>query len=102
MRSRILLALALLFVAVPALAATEQPHYTAPVTAGGLTCFSVTPASPPELTWRYVPPNCRELCATRGAACIGVAVGLYTPPPNCDSRALSPTMTSCNCCAVAK
>ncbi len=99
MRPRILLALALLLVAVPALAATEQPKAATPVTAGGLTCLTVTPGNPPK---DATPPNCRELCAAVGAACTGVAVGAMHPPPNCDSRALSPAMTSCSCCAVAK
>lgn len=100
MRYGILLALVLLLVAVPALAADERPPISPSVTAGGLTCFSITPvAADPE---DASPPNCRELCAAEGAACTGVAVGAFSPPPNCDSRAISPAMASCSCCAVAK
>lgn len=99
MRPRILLAIALLFVAVPAIAATEQPKVTAPVTAGGLACFTVTPAEVPSATPR---PNCEELCAAKGAACTGVAVGAMNPPPGCGDRFVSPGMANCRCCKAAK
>ena len=101
MRHGILLAVALLLSTVPALAANEQPTVSPTVTAGGLACFTVTPAEvPPAQTTRTT--NCDELCAAHDAACTGVAVGAMNPPPGCSDRYVTPSMANCRCCQVAK
>ncbi len=122
MRPRIMLALVLLLTAFPAWAemncagqyenrpdlikcsdlqkkpvgtATEaQPTISGTVTAGGLTCFTVTPADASKDTPKL--KTCDELCADRASACTGVTSSL-NPPQSCASPA---TRLTCRCCEV--
>lgn len=102
MRSGILIALALILAAPGCHAGQEaaatQPEISDTVTAGGLSCFTITPAPPLNGTKETL--SCEQLCAEYRASCTGVAVGAYNPPPNCASRYITPNSVSCRCCKV--
>lgn len=102
MRFAIAAVMLLVLTASPGIAGSFEPRDSSPVTAGGLSCFTLAPpqakgagASRPAL-------SCDELCGHHGAACTGVAVGAMNPPPGCSDRSITPLMASCRCCAVAK
>lgn len=94
---RFLPCLLFILLALPAFGAGKGAQVSAPLTQGGLICFSVTPdvaTSPPGL-------SCDALCAARQAACSGVANGAMNPPATCEDPP-KPNFAVCRCCKVAR
>ena len=85
---------AFLFPMALAYAANDAPVISPPVTQGGLTCFTITPAEEPKDR-----PSCDVLCGQKGAACSGVTNGAYTPPTKCEDPPPR-NAAVCRCCKV--
>jgi len=90
---RLCVFLCILAFSLPCLAAQEDPEITPSITHGGLTCFSLTP--PAEIPLRI---TCNDLCAERGAACMGLN-SHSSGTQKCEDTAAQ-TQPTCRCCAV--
>jgi hypothetical protein len=86
--------------ALPAFAADKSSGDNGAVDAGGLVCFSITPA-------KGGGPSCDELCQTNGAVCVGLKMNGATDPSfGCadpiDLLRGGNAVAGCRCCAVGR